>query len=79
MANGNEICAMDAITLAALIGAKKLSALEVTDAVLARMEALEPTLHAFCTPTPELARAAAKQLDNRIAEFLSSPAEDWLE
>ena len=66
MANGNEICSMDAVTLAALIGAKKLSALEVIDSVLARMEALEPTLHAFCTPTPELARAAAKQLDKRI-------------
>ena len=66
MANGNEICRMDAVTLAALIRSKKLSAMEVTDAVLARMEKLEPILHAFCTPTPEIAREAAKQIDKRI-------------
>jgi aspartyl-tRNA(Asn)/glutamyl-tRNA(Gln) amidotransferase subunit A len=66
MAYGNEICRMDAVTLAALIRSKKLSAVEVTDAVLARMEKLEPILHAFCTPTPEIAREAAKQIDKRI-------------
>jgi len=66
MANGNEICRMDAVTLATLIRSKKLSAVEVTDAVLARMEKLEPILHAFCTPTPEIAREAAKQIDKRI-------------
>ena len=66
MANDNEICRMDAVTLAALIRSKKLSAVEVTDAVLARMEKLEPILHAFCTPTPEIAREAAKQIDKRI-------------
>jgi aspartyl-tRNA(Asn)/glutamyl-tRNA(Gln) amidotransferase subunit A len=36
------------------------------NAVLARMEKLEPILHAFCTPTPEIAREAAKQIDKRI-------------
>ena len=66
MANDNEICRMDAVTLAALIRSKKVSAVEVTDAVLARMEKLEPILHAFCTPTPEIAREAAKQIDKRI-------------
>jgi aspartyl-tRNA(Asn)/glutamyl-tRNA(Gln) amidotransferase subunit A len=66
MATGNEICRMDAVTLAGLIRSKKLSAVEVTEAVLARMEKLEPTLHAFCTPTPEIARDAAKQIEKRI-------------
>ena len=66
MANVNEICAMDAVTLSALIRTKELSAVEVTDAVLARIDALDPTLHAFCTLTPELAREAAKQVDKRI-------------
>lgn len=65
--NGNDICSLDAVALAALIRAKKVSALEVTDAILARMETLEPRLHAFCTPTPDLARSTAKQIDKRIA------------
>ena len=34
------------------IGAKELSPVEVVDAVLDRMEGLEPILHAFCWPTP---------------------------
>jgi aspartyl-tRNA(Asn)/glutamyl-tRNA(Gln) amidotransferase subunit A len=66
MSSENEICSMDAVTLAALIRSKKLSAVEVTDAVLARMEKLEPILHAFCTPTPEIAREAAKGIEKRI-------------
>jgi aspartyl-tRNA(Asn)/glutamyl-tRNA(Gln) amidotransferase subunit A len=66
MTSYSEICSMDAVTLAAAIRTKQLSALEVTDAVLLRMEKLEPTLHAFCTPTPELARHAAKEIDRRI-------------
>lgn len=57
---------MDAVTLAGLVRAKKLSPVEVTDAVLARMDRLEPVLHAFCTPTPEIARKAAKDIEKRI-------------
>jgi aspartyl-tRNA(Asn)/glutamyl-tRNA(Gln) amidotransferase subunit A len=66
MASDNEICCMDAVTLAGLIRSRKLSPVEVTDAVLARMDKLEPILHAFCTPTPEIARKAAKDIEKRI-------------
>ena len=48
MDTDNEICRMDAMTLAAHIRDKKLSAIEVTEAVLRRMTVLEPHLHAFC-------------------------------
>ena len=58
---------MDALTLAGHIRTKELSAIEVTEAVLRRMDALEPHLHAFCTPTPEVARAAARAVDSKIA------------
>ncbi|MFN0317067.1 MAG: amidase [Burkholderiales bacterium] len=67
MSMENEICRMDAMTLAAKIRGKELSASEVTQAVLDRMAVLEPYLHAFATPTPEVARAAAKAVDTRIA------------
>lgn len=63
----NEICRMDALTLARQIKDKQLSALEVTDAVLRRMDVLEPHIHAFCTPTPDVARAAARAVDARLA------------
>jgi aspartyl-tRNA(Asn)/glutamyl-tRNA(Gln) amidotransferase subunit A len=64
----NAICRMDAVSLARRIRSKELSATEVTEAVLRRMEVLEPYLHAFCTPTPEVARAAAKAVDAQIAK-----------
>lgn len=63
----NEICRMDAVSLAANIRSRKVSAVEVIDAVLARMDKLEPILHAFCTPTPELARETARKIDQSIA------------
>lgn len=62
----NEICRMDAVTLARAIRTKQLSPVEVTDAVLARMDKLEPTLHAFCTPTPDVARETAKRIEADI-------------
>ncbi|SNB75407.1 aspartyl-tRNA(Asn)/glutamyl-tRNA(Gln) amidotransferase subunit A [Arboricoccus pini] len=64
--DANAICRMEATELSARIKAKELSAVEVTEAVLARMEKLEPHLHAFCTPTPEVARAAALDVETRI-------------
>ena len=66
MSTAKEICRMDAVTLAKHIRTKKLSPVEVIDAVLARMEKLEPILHAFCTPTPELARKTAKKIEKDI-------------
>ncbi|MDP7344615.1 MAG: amidase, partial [Alphaproteobacteria bacterium] len=66
MANGNEICRMDAVTLAAKVRAKELSPVEVIEASIARMDKLEPLLRAFCTPGPDLARKAAKQLEADI-------------
>jgi aspartyl-tRNA(Asn)/glutamyl-tRNA(Gln) amidotransferase subunit A len=63
MANGNEICRMDAVTLTSLVRSKRVSRVEVVDAVIARMERVEPLLCAFCTPTPDLARAEAKRIE----------------
>jgi len=65
-ATGNEICRMDAVTLAGHIRAKRLSPVEVINAVLDRMDKLEPVLHAFCTPTPDLARETAERLEDDI-------------
>jgi aspartyl-tRNA(Asn)/glutamyl-tRNA(Gln) amidotransferase subunit A len=62
----NELCRMDAVALAEQIRTKRVWPVEVTEAVLARMERLQPYLHGFCTPTPERARAQAKQIETDI-------------
>jgi aspartyl-tRNA(Asn)/glutamyl-tRNA(Gln) amidotransferase subunit A len=64
----NQIGRTDAVTLARMIRRKQVSAKEVTEAVLARMEKLEPHIHAFCTPTPDLARKAAQKIDRRLTK-----------
>ena len=66
MMSSNEICSMDAVSLARNIRDKTLSPVEVVEAVLARMDRLEPALHAFCTPTPELARETARRIEQSI-------------
>ncbi len=48
------------------IAARSLSPVELTEACLARVERLEPTLHAFIAPTAEAARAAARAAEARV-------------
>ena len=67
MTDHSDICQMDAVAIAEAVRAKELSPVEVVDAFLARMDALDPQLHAFCTPTPDRARARAKELERSIA------------
>ena len=64
--SNHEICKMDAVSIAAAVREKRLSPVEAIEASLAQMEALEPQLHAFCTPTPELALDRARELEKDI-------------
>jgi aspartyl-tRNA(Asn)/glutamyl-tRNA(Gln) amidotransferase subunit A len=52
---------------AELIRTKKLSPVELTDALLARIATYQPQLSAFITITADLARARAKQAEAEIA------------
>lgn len=63
----NEIARLTAVEIAAKVKAREISALEVAEASLRRMETLEPHIHAYCVPAPEVARAAAKAVDAKIA------------
>jgi len=55
------------------------SALEVTQAALARIERLEPRLHTLITPTPELALQQAAAADRRYLEWRrEDPSAVWL-
>jgi aspartyl-tRNA(Asn)/glutamyl-tRNA(Gln) amidotransferase subunit A len=51
-----------------LIRTRKLSPVEFTDALLARIEALEPQLNAFITVTADLARSQAQAAEREIAQ-----------
>ena len=62
-----EICAMPATDLAAAVRAGEISPVDVVQAVSDRMDSVEPVLHAFCTPTLDLARQQAADLADRIA------------
>src|SRR5216110_2117138 len=67
MTDANEMCRMDTVTLARRIKAKELSPVEVVDAVLGRLERLDPVLHAFTTVTADDARAEARRIEQDIA------------
>ena len=64
--NDLDLCWMSATELAGLIRGKKVSPVEVVKAVLARMEALNPRLNAFCTPTPDLALTEARRAEEAV-------------
>jgi Asp-tRNA(Asn)/Glu-tRNA(Gln) amidotransferase A subunit family amidase len=61
-----ELCYTPATQLAAAIRAKHLSPVEVIDAVLTRIERLNPTLNAYCTLTADLARTAARAAEAAV-------------
>lgn len=63
----NSIARLTAVEIAAYVKSGKISALEVAEAAIRRMEKLEPYIHAYCVPTPDVARAAAKTVDAKVA------------
>ena len=56
----------DALTLAQRIRTKQVSAVAVVDAVLQRIEALQPKVNAFITVTAEEAREAARRAEAAV-------------
>jgi len=56
----------DALTLARQIREKEVSPVAVVDAVLQRIEVLQPTVNAFITVTAEEARAAARRAEAAV-------------
>jgi amidase len=64
--NAKDLCFMPAREMAAAIKNKKLSPLEIVDAVLARIERVNPKVNAYCTVVPEIAREAAKKAEAAV-------------
>ncbi len=62
-----ELTGLTIESAAAKLRARDCSAVELTEAALARIAATEPALHSFITVTPELARTQARAADARLA------------
>jgi aspartyl-tRNA(Asn)/glutamyl-tRNA(Gln) amidotransferase subunit A len=61
-----DLCYMPATELAAAIRTKKVSPVEVANAVLGRIEQLNPKLNAFCLVTSDAARQAARAAEQAV-------------
>ncbi len=62
-----DLCYTPAVQLGQLIRERKLSAVEVADAFLARIEAVNPKLNAFVTVDPAWTQRAAAAADDALA------------
>jgi aspartyl-tRNA(Asn)/glutamyl-tRNA(Gln) amidotransferase subunit A len=65
--NSDQICYSSASDLAAAVRAKDVSPVEITEAVLDRIERLNPQLNAFCTMMNDEALAAATLAEQQVA------------
>ena len=64
--NAADLAYAPATKLAALIRSKKLSPVEITRALLARIERVNPKLNAFCTLTEDAAMKAARAAEQAV-------------
>src|SRR5437879_9992210 len=67
MSDNVDVCFLPATELARLYRARKVSPLEVMQAVLARIDAVNPALNAYVTLARESALAAARTATRALA------------
>ena len=64
--DNTEVCYMPVVEMAEAIKTKKLSPVEIMDAVLSRIEHLNPRVNAYCTLLAENAREQAREAENAV-------------
>jgi aspartyl-tRNA(Asn)/glutamyl-tRNA(Gln) amidotransferase subunit A len=64
----DSLCWMSATELVTAIKRRKVSPVEVVDAILARIERLNPALNAYCAVTAESARREAKAAERQLTK-----------
>lgn len=62
----SDLAFMTATELSALIKTKRLSPVELTEHMLNRIETIDPNLHSYITPLPELALRQAREAEDKI-------------
>jgi amidase len=70
-----DVCFLPAIEQERLLRARELSATELVEAHLDRIEAVNPAVNAIVTLVPELAREHARESDRRLAAGETRPLE----
>jgi aspartyl-tRNA(Asn)/glutamyl-tRNA(Gln) amidotransferase subunit A len=68
-----EVCWLSALELRERYRRRELSPVEVTEAILGRIERLNPRLTAYITVTPDLARARARDAERAYQEGSARP------
>src|SRR3990172_2345376 len=66
MTTTDEICWMPATEIATAVRSKGLSPVEVTRALLDRIEAVNPAINAYCLVTPDMAFAQARDAEAAV-------------
>ena len=64
--NHQDVCFTSATELSQLIRSKALSPVELTEAMLARIEAVNPKINAYCTVTADLAMEQARRAEQAV-------------
>ena len=64
---GDDVLYLGAVELGKKLHAREISPVELTSSYLARIERLDPTLHAFVTKSPEVALTQARKAEAEIA------------
>lgn len=60
------LCYTSAVQQAEMVRQREISPVEIVEAYLARIEAVNPLINAYCTVAPEQARAAAKDAESKV-------------
>ena len=68
--NATDLCYTPATRLAEMIRTKALSPVELTRAVLERIERLNPKVNAFCTLLPDQAMESARAAEAAVMKDL---------
>ena len=61
-----DLCFLPAGEMASAIRKKDISPREVVEAVLGRIDKINPKVNAYCTVVPEMAREAARQAEEKV-------------
>ncbi|MEE8413281.1 MAG: amidase family protein, partial [Dehalococcoidales bacterium] len=64
--DNKEICFMSVVEMREAIKTKRLSPVEIMDAILSRIERLNPEVNAYCTLLAESARKQAKEAETMV-------------
>ena len=62
----DDICFMSALDMLDAIKRQELTSEEVTEAIIEKIEKINPIINAYCTTTLDLARDMAKKADNAV-------------